>query len=151
MSVNAVLHNRNAEHLRGRCTVNILTICKSVHLPLFIRKPGNDTSLNCWKVSHDKLHSRSWNKCSTDQLGECIRHIVINHLNVIERTCLDKLSCFRQVFQMILRKILQLNIASCPATCSWCAIKAEHSSCTMIPAGCLLHCRVFLDRWFWQL
>ena len=64
----------------------------------------------------------------------------------IEFTSPDLFLQLCQVVQMILRQVLQLDQPSCKSAGAVSTIEAEHSSCTIIPAGCLLHCRVFLDR-----
>ena len=77
MAIDAVLLNRNLEHLAGRGAVDIAALGKDLLTPLFTGKPCDDTGFDSRKVCHQKLSAFSGNKGSTDELGKSIRHIFV--------------------------------------------------------------------------
>ena len=146
MSVDAVLFDRNTEHLGSRSTVDVLALCKNLLPPFFSGKPCNNTSFDGGEVSNDEFAVTLGNECGADQLGQGIRHIFVEHFHSLEVTAANKPTGFCQILQVVLGQILHLNDAACPSACAVSTVKLEHTSGTAIGANRSLHYLVLLYR-----
>ena len=101
-----MLYDRLMKHGRGRCTVQVFAIGKRLDRMRLPGKVGKDPGFDGRVVGDDKLHPRLWNESSTDQLGENLRHIVIEHFKRSIVILPDKISGLFQIWEMILRQVL---------------------------------------------
>ena len=107
-----MLYDRHSEHTGGRCTVDIAARGKNLHAPFFPCDPGKDSGFDGGKVCHIEPCALSGDECSTDELGQCIRHIPIQHLHRFQISLPYQCSRLCQIRQMVLRKVLHLNEAA---------------------------------------
>ena len=151
VTVDAMLHDRNAEHLRCRRAVDILPIGKSIHTPLLPGKPCDNSRLDCAEISYDKLISLAGNKRRAYQLRQCIRNIIIEKLHCIIVAAFEQFPCLRQIFNMVLGQVLKLYIPPCETTAAACTVKLKCASRPVIRTSDSLHCRILLNRAFRKL
>ena len=103
-----MFHHGHPKHLAGRGTVDVLSGGKGCGFPLLSGHPGNDPCLNGREVRDHKLHPLTGHKGGPNQLGQHIRHRIIEQLQCLVVPLAHHLPGFRKVRQMVLGKILQL-------------------------------------------
>ena len=151
MSVDAVLFYGDAEHLRRAGAVDVLALGEYVLPPLLAGKPCDDTGFNRGEVRHNEFPVLLRHECRADQLGKGIRHVLIEHFQSVKVTDSNKPSGFGQIVQMVLREILHLNDASCPAPGTVGSVELEHPSCPAIGANRSLHRLILFNAGFRKL
>ena len=144
MSVHAVFHNRDPEHLARGSAVYIASVDEDPGTPGLPCVPGNDPGFDSGKVGHKEFIPFTGNEGGPDQLGKHIRDIVIEHVQGIEFTRADKLPCLRKILHMVLREVLQLHDAPGEPSGPVCAIELEHPPAPSVRAGSVQHGLVFL-------
>ena len=101
-----MLFNRYMEHLGSRRTIDVSAILEDVGTPALFCQVGNDTGLDCRKISDVEFISRFRNKSSPYQLGQCVGDIIIEHLHRLVVTLADKLAGLRKIGHFVSGKIL---------------------------------------------
>ena len=77
VAIDAMLLDRNLEHLRRTRAVDVAAIGKDLLSPALISKPRDDTGLDGRKVRHQELCALTRDERGADELGQGIRHIFI--------------------------------------------------------------------------
>lgn len=109
-AIDAVLDDRNMEHLAGRGTIDVFAFQKGFQPPVLPSFPCKHTGFDGGEVSHDKLTAFFWNQHGSDQLREHIRGVSIDGFDHIETAQLHQFPCFVQRGDMVLGQILQLDM-----------------------------------------
>ena len=151
MTVYTVLFHWNLEHLRCGCAVDVASFFKNILAPGFSRKPCQHSGFNGGKVDNDKLAAAFRHKCGADQLRQGIRHILIEYFQSIKVTGADQAAGLDQIRKMVLRQILHLNNASCPATGPVGSVELKHSTGAAVCAYGFLHRLIFTNGGFRKL
>ena len=102
MGVPAMLFHRHMEHLGGRCAVDVAALGKPLLPPLLPGEPGDDPCLDCGEVGHDELPAVLRHKSGADELGQGVRHILVEYLHGGEVAGAHHRAGLRQIGQMVL-------------------------------------------------
>ena len=146
MSVFAVLHNGNFEHLTCGCTVNVTAVFKDLLPPFLTGKPGNDSRFDSGEVGYDKLPAVLRNEGGTHKFGQHIRHGVIFAGNGKVAVVAYHISCVCKIFHMVLGQVLKLHETSGISPGSVGSVKLKHSANPVIGTHGIFHGGVFTNR-----
>ena len=81
MAVFSMFYHVAVEHTGCGSTVNVPALGEHLLPPLLSGEPGNDPGLDCGEVGHDELPTVLRHKGGADELGQGVRHILIEHLH----------------------------------------------------------------------
>ena len=151
MAVNAVLFHRHTEHLAGGGAVNIAAVREHLHAPLLTGQPCDHAGFHRAEVADDELSTCAGNEGSADQLGQHVRHGAIPLLNGIVIAAPDTRSCFSQLLHVVLGQVLQLHIASSPASGAIGPIELERAAHTPVRTGSVTHGDILFHAGLGQL
>ena len=106
VAIDPVLFHGNLEHLAGAGAVDVAALLENLLPPRLPGVPGDDAGLDGGEVGHQKLSAVLGNERGADQLGECVRHVLIQELHSVEVTGADKSAGLGEIRKMVLGQIL---------------------------------------------
>lgn len=145
VAVDAMFLHRDLEHLTGRGAVDVTAVCEDLLTPDLTGKPCQHSGLDGREVCHDELAVFLRHECRPDQLRECVRHILIEHLHRVEVTGADQTTGLSQIWEMVLREVLHLDNAASPATGPVGSEELKHPTGTAIGTHGFLHGLILPD------
>ena len=130
-----MLFYRHTEHLAGGGAVNIAAALEHLHAPLLTGQPRDHAGFHCAEVADDEFFARTGDKGGANQLGQHVRHGAVPLLNSFVIAVLYTFSSLSQLLHVVLRQVLQLHVASSPATGTVGSIELERAAHTPVRTG----------------
>ena len=135
----------NAEHGAGRGAVNVAIPGKDIRTPCFSCQPRKHPGFNGRKVRYGKLQPLPGHKGRTDQLGKDIGDGIIQEIQGFVISLAYQFPGFREIRQMILGQILQLDVPAGKPPGPVGPIELKHPSGPAVLTGRHLHGLIFPD------
>ena len=151
MPVDPVLFHGHLEHLTGAGAVDVATFLEDLLPPRLPGVPGDDAGLDGGEVGHQELSAIFGDERGADQLGERVRHVLVQELHGGEVTGADKGAGLCEIRKMILGQVLQLDVPPREPACPRSTEELEHPTGTAVGADGILHRLVFPDGGLGQL
>ena len=131
--------NGDLEHLAGRRTVNVAALFKDLLAPKLSGKPREYARFNRGKISYQEFAADLRNKSGAYQLRQRVRHIFVEKLHAVKVAGTNKRARLCQICEVVLRQVLHLNDASCPATGTIGSVELKHTSRATVSTDCFFH------------
>ena len=137
--MDAVLDHGHVEHGAGRGGVDVAVFGEDFHPPPFSSHVGEDPCLDGGEVGNDELITLPGDESGPYELGEHIRHFVVEEGHFLIVPFLHRLSCQVQVCHAVSWEVLQLDPAPCPPAAPGGAVELEHAPGPAVAAGGVCH------------